>query len=103
MTKWASKIKNGGYKFKKKCPRCRLESYVSYDARVCPYCGQSGLIRVRKQKEKRLIIMRGLPGSGKTILAEKLVGTGIIHSTDNYLIGMENISLIKIILLDIII
>ena len=36
---------------------------------------------------KKLIIMRGLPGSGKSTKARELAGkTGIIHSTDNYLI-----------------
>lgn len=29
-----------------------------------------------------LIIMRGIPGSGKSTIAKKLVGGGIIHSTD---------------------
>lgn len=36
--------------------------------------------------EKILIILRGLPGSGKSDLAKQLVGNGVIHSTDNYLI-----------------
>jgi predicted kinase len=35
---------------------------------------------------KKLIILRGLPGSGKSDIAKKLVGNGVIHSTDNYLI-----------------
>ena len=35
---------------------------------------------------KKLIILRGLPGSGKSVIARKLVGNGIIHSTDDYLI-----------------
>lgn len=35
---------------------------------------------------KMLIIIRGLPGSGKSDIAKKLVGNGVIHSTDNYLI-----------------
>lgn len=30
--------------------------------------------------------MRGAPGSGKTLLAMKLVGNGVIHSTDDFLI-----------------
>lgn len=34
---------------------------------------------------KKLIILRGLPGSGKSDIAKKLVGNGIIHSTDSYL------------------
>ena len=34
---------------------------------------------------KKLIILRGLPGSGKSNMAKKLVGKGVIHSTDNYL------------------
>jgi predicted kinase len=36
---------------------------------------------------KKLIIMRGLPGSGKSTKARELAGeSGIIHSTDDYLI-----------------
>jgi predicted kinase len=35
---------------------------------------------------KKLIFLRGLPGSGKSDIAKKLVGNGIIHSTDSYLI-----------------
>lgn len=35
---------------------------------------------------KKLFILRGLPGSGKSDIAKKLVGNGIIHSTDRYLI-----------------
>jgi predicted kinase len=36
---------------------------------------------------KKLIIMRGLPGSGKSTKARELAGSsGVIHSTDNYLI-----------------
>ena len=34
---------------------------------------------------KTLIIMRGLPGSGKSTRAKELLGKGIIHSTDSYL------------------
>lgn len=34
---------------------------------------------------KKLIILRGLPGSGKSRIAKRLVGNGVIHSTDNYL------------------
>lgn len=34
--------------------------------------------------DKKLIILRGLPGSGKSQTAEKLVGRGIIHSTDSF-------------------
>ncbi len=39
--------------------------------------------------EKKLIILRGLPGSGKSVVAKKLiengcVGNGVIHSTDNF-------------------
>lgn len=37
-------------------------------------------------KDKKLIIMRGLPGSGKSEDAKRLVGNGIIHSTDDYFI-----------------
>jgi len=33
---------------------------------------------------KKLIILRGLPGSGKSKKAKQLVGNGIIHSTDDY-------------------
>lgn len=43
----------------------------------------------RKEKtmvNKKLIILRGLPGSGKSEIAKKLVGKGIVHSTDSYLI-----------------
>lgn len=32
---------------------------------------------------QKLIIMRGIPGAGKSTLAKKLVGKGIIHSTDD--------------------
>ena len=35
---------------------------------------------------KKLILLRGLPGSGKSDIAKKLIGNGIIHSTDRYLI-----------------
>jgi len=35
---------------------------------------------------KKLIIMRGLPGSGKSEKAKQLVEDGIIHSTDNYFV-----------------
>src|SRR3990167_3573012 len=35
---------------------------------------------------KKLIILRGLPGSGKSDIAKKLVENGIIHSTDDFLI-----------------
>jgi len=33
---------------------------------------------------KKLIILRGLPGSGKSKIAKQLVGNGVIHSTDSY-------------------
>ena len=36
--------------------------------------------------DKKLIIMRGLPGSGKSQRARELVENGIIHSTDDYFI-----------------
>lgn len=36
--------------------------------------------------DKKLIFLRGLPGSGKSDIAKKLVGNGVIHSTDSYLI-----------------
>lgn len=36
---------------------------------------------------KKLVIMRGLPGSGKSHVAKKLVGNGVIHSTDNYFVN----------------
>ena len=35
---------------------------------------------------KKLIIMRGLPGSGKSDKAKMLVENGIIHSTDDYFV-----------------
>jgi predicted kinase len=35
---------------------------------------------------KKLIIIRGLPGSGKSDIAKKLVENGVIHSTDNFMI-----------------
>ena len=34
--------------------------------------------------DKKLIILRGLPGSGKTEIAKELVRNGIIHSTDDF-------------------
>lgn len=34
--------------------------------------------------DKKLIILRGLPGSGKSQMARRLVRDGIIHSTDDY-------------------
>lgn len=37
-------------------------------------------------KDRKLIIMRGLPGSGKSEKARRLVGNGIIHSTDEFFI-----------------
>lgn len=36
--------------------------------------------------DKTLIIMRGLPGSGKSCGAKTLKGNGVIHSTDKYFI-----------------
>lgn len=38
----------------------------------------------RIMENKKLIILRGLPGSGKSEIAKKLVGNGVIHSTDTY-------------------
>jgi predicted kinase len=38
------------------------------------------------KKDKKLIILRGLPGSGKSETAKRLVGNGIIHSTDDFFI-----------------
>lgn len=35
-------------------------------------------------KDRKLIIMRGLPGSGKSEKAKRLLGNGIIHSTDEF-------------------
>lgn len=40
----------------------------------------------RSMVNKKLIFLRGLPGSGKSDIAKKLVEKGIIHSTDHYLI-----------------
>jgi predicted kinase len=37
-------------------------------------------------KDKKLIILRGLPGSGKSEAANRFVGNGIIHSTDDFFI-----------------
>ncbi len=37
-------------------------------------------------RNKKLIVLRGLPGSGKSIAAKKLVGNGVIHSTDDFFI-----------------
>lgn len=36
------------------------------------------------KNDKKLIFMRGLPGSGKSQVAKLLVGDGIIHSTDDF-------------------
>jgi predicted ABC-type ATPase len=37
--------------------------------------------------KKKVVIMRGLQGSGKTTMAELLVGeNGVIHSTDDYFV-----------------
>lgn len=38
------------------------------------------------KKDKKLIILRGLPGSGKSEVAKRFVGNGIIHSTDDFFI-----------------
>lgn len=38
------------------------------------------------KKDKKLIILRGLPGSGKSEEAKRFVGDGIIHSTDDFFI-----------------
>jgi NEDD4-binding protein 2 len=36
-------------------------------------------------KEKKLVLMRGMPGSGKSTLAKKLAGQGgVIYSTDDF-------------------
>lgn len=38
-----------------------------------------------KPKERRLVIMRGLPGSGKSTLAKKIANKyGLIYSTDDF-------------------
>jgi predicted kinase len=37
-------------------------------------------------KNKKLIIMRGLPGSGKSGAAKRLVRNGVIHSTDDFFV-----------------
>jgi len=45
------------------------------------------LLKIKSMKELKLIIIRGLPGSGKSTLSGSLKGTtGIIHSTDSYFI-----------------
>ncbi len=38
------------------------------------------------EKDKRLILLRGLPGSGKSEVAKQLVENGVIHSTDDFFI-----------------
>lgn len=37
-----------------------------------------------KKRERILVIMRGVPGSGKSSLARKLQGNGVVLSTDDY-------------------
>lgn len=49
-------------------------------------------------KDRKLIIMRGLPGSGKSEKAKRLLGNGIIHSTDEFFLRAGYIYLIMIIL-----
>ncbi len=48
--------------------------------------------------KKQLIIMRGLPGSGKSYLAKKLAENGIIFSTDDFFVkdGVYNFDKEKI-------
>lgn len=42
--------------------------------------------------ERLAYILRGVPGSGKTTLAQRLAGcNGIIHSTDDYFVGDDRI------------
>lgn len=38
------------------------------------------------KKDKKLFILRGLPGSGKSEVAKLLVDNGVIHSTDDFFI-----------------
>lgn len=48
------------------------------------------LIETRiKRQEKLLIIMRGVPGSGKSYLAHQLKGNGVVFSTDDYFINYQ--------------
>jgi hypothetical protein len=48
------------------------------------------LIETRiKRQEKILIIMRGVPGSGKSYLAHQLKGGGVVFSTDDYFINYQ--------------
>jgi len=48
---------------------------------------------VKKTYEKELFIIRGLPGSGKTTLANSILGTGagIIHSSDDFFTSKKNV------------
>jgi predicted kinase len=39
---------------------------------------------LEQKVKKTLIIMRGISGSGKSTLAKKLVGNGVVLSTDDY-------------------
>lgn len=46
-------------------------------------------IKNRLNSEKILIIMRGVPGSGKSFLARQLRGHGVVLSTDDFFINFQ--------------
>jgi tRNA uridine 5-carbamoylmethylation protein Kti12 len=57
------------------------EKFIKETLRV--RTGENSLgLKVTKPNQE-LIIMRGIPGSGKSTKAKSLVGEGIIHSTDD--------------------
>lgn len=40
---------------------------------------------VEKKEKKELVLMRGLPGSGKSTKAKKIAGNvGVVYSTDDF-------------------
>ena len=44
-----------------------------------------------KKKERIMVIMRGVPGSGKSYLAHQIQGNGVVLSTDDYFYNHQGI------------